>query len=133
MLFKTRVNGTLKYCITWLNWDPTDLAMVTKSSLINYSDEDLKNVKTWSQYKKEIGYSSTFENYAKDKKINLTCSYELPKLEVIEHDEIIEMKIPPPRRLQTRSRINLAGMLSLASTVVLIILHFMMLFIINNY
>jgi hypothetical protein len=83
MFFKTYVGTgakagkTLKYCISWLNWDPKDLAMVTADALVNYSTTDLKNVKSWREYKKEINYKSTFETYAKERKINLTCTYDL--------------------------------------------------------
>ena len=78
MLFKTYVGKTLKYCIRWLNWNPKDLAMVAKSDLIGYTDEDLNNIKGWREYKQEIQYKSTFENYAIENKINLTCTYRLP-------------------------------------------------------
>ena len=77
MFFKTYVGNTLKYCISWLNWDPKDLAMVTADALVNYSTTDLNNVKLWRDYKKEINYKSTFETYARERKINLTCTYDL--------------------------------------------------------
>lgn len=77
MFFKTYVGKTLKYCITWLNWDPKDLAMVTEDSLINFSRSELDNIKSWRDYKKEINYKSTFANYARENKINLTCTYDL--------------------------------------------------------
>jgi hypothetical protein len=75
MFFKTYVGNSLKYCISWLNWDPKDLAMVTEDALINYSRCDLDNIKLWRDYKREINYKSTFATYAKEKKINLTCTY----------------------------------------------------------
>jgi hypothetical protein len=75
MFFKTYVGNSLKYCISWLNWDPKDLAMVTEDALINYSRCDLNNIKLWRDYKREINYKSTFATYAKEKKINLTCTY----------------------------------------------------------
>ena len=77
MFFKTYVGNNLKYCISWLNWDPKDLAMITADAIVNYSTTDLKNVKSWREYKKEINYKSNFETYAKERKINLTCTYDL--------------------------------------------------------
>ena len=132
MLFKTRVGGVLKYCITWLDWDPSDMAMVRRNDLINYTDKELKKVKTWKEYKKKINYNSTFENYAKEKNINLTCTYpELvvePVEEVIEEpvEELVEEEIIPKVRKNTCELF-----VSIIASVVMIILHLIMLFLIN--
>lgn len=107
MYFKTYVGKTLKYCISWKPYDeskwsnPSDLAMVTKGALRGYTDEELSKIKMWREYKREIKYNSSFENYALEKKINLTCTYGLtevfapivcgiPRVEEEEIPELIE-------------------------------------------
>jgi len=108
MYFKTYVGKTLKYCISWKPYDetkwsnPSDLAMVTKGSLRGYTDEELSKIKMWREYKREIDYKSSFENYAIEKKINLTCTYGLtevfapivcgiPRVEEEQMPELIEV------------------------------------------
>ena len=65
MYFKTYVGKNLKYCISWLNWDPKDLAMVTADSLINYSKSDLESIKLWKDYKREINYNQPLQTMQK--------------------------------------------------------------------
>ena len=104
MLFKTYVGNTLKYCITWLNWNPKDLAMVSKSDLVGYTNDDLNKVKYWREYKKEINYKSTFENYAKEKNINLTCTYVVVP-QVVSHNVVPRVEDEMPELLEIQENL----------------------------